>query len=152
VASWHRSGTDDKRLRPLFSRPYRYDLSGLPRETKKSPALPLHFAAVLSDAPAPSRCLSPANEINSPAEQTEAAMTQRKKKFDLYQTVTDQIIEAIETSQSQGFQLPWHRAGASIFLPTNATTDKAYRGINILSLWASAETNQFTTGQWATYK
>jgi antirestriction protein ArdC len=79
-------------------------------------------------------------------------MTKRKKKFDLYQTVTDQIIKAIETSQAKGVELPWHRAGASVFLPTNATTDKAYRGINILSLWASAEVNEFTTGEWATYK
>jgi antirestriction protein ArdC len=79
-------------------------------------------------------------------------MTTRKKKFDLYQTVTDQIIEAIETSQAEGFQLLWHRAGVGVFMPKNATTGKAYRGINILSFWASAEINRFTTGEWATYK
>jgi antirestriction protein ArdC len=79
-------------------------------------------------------------------------MTQQRNTFDLYQTVTDQILEAIETSQAEGFQLPWHRAGSSIFMPTNAQTGKAYQGINILSFWASAEIQRFTSGTWATYK
>lgn len=79
-------------------------------------------------------------------------MTSKTKRFDLYQTVTDQIIEAIETSQADGFQLPWHRAGVGVFMPKNATTGQAYQGINIVSLWASAEIQRFTTGLWATYK
>ena len=79
-------------------------------------------------------------------------MSRQENKFDLYQNITDQIIEAIETSQAEGYQLPWHRAGVGIFMPRNATTGSAYQGINILSLWASAEINRFTTGEWATYK
>ena len=79
-------------------------------------------------------------------------MTQQRNTFDLYQTVTDQIIEAIETSQAEGYQLPWHRAGSNIFMPTNAKTGNAYQGINILCLWASAEIRRFTSGTWATYK
>ena len=78
--------------------------------------------------------------------------TRKKKKFDLYQRVTDQIIEAIESSQADGFNLPWHRAGSNIFMPTNATTGNAYQGINTLSFWASAEINRYTSGTWATYK
>jgi len=75
-----------------------------------------------------------------------------KNGFNLYQSVTGQIIELIETSQAEGRELPWHRAGADIFLPVNATTGNRYRGINVVSLWASAEINRFTTGTWATYK
>jgi antirestriction protein ArdC len=75
-----------------------------------------------------------------------------KNGFNLYQSVTSQIIELIETSQASGRGLPWHRAGADIFLPVNATTGSRYQGINVVSLWASAEINRFTTGTWATYK
>jgi len=75
-----------------------------------------------------------------------------KNGFNLYKSVTDQIIELIETSQASGRELPWHRAGADIFLPVNATTGSRYQGINVVSLWASAEINRFTTGTWATYK
>jgi antirestriction protein ArdC len=75
-----------------------------------------------------------------------------KNGFNLYQSVTGQIIELIETCQASGRELPWHRAGADIFLPVNATTGSRYQGINVVSLWASAEINQFTTGTWATYK
>jgi len=75
-----------------------------------------------------------------------------KNGFNLYQSVTSQIIELIETSQASGRELPWHRAGADIFLPVNATTGNRYRGINVVSLWASAEINRFTTGTWATYQ
>jgi antirestriction protein ArdC len=75
-----------------------------------------------------------------------------KNGFNLYQSVTSQIIELIETSQATGRELPWHRAGADIFLPVNATTGSRYQGINVVSLWASVEINRFTTGTWATYK
>jgi antirestriction protein ArdC len=75
-----------------------------------------------------------------------------KNGFNLYQSVTSQIIDLIETSQASGRELPWHRAGADIFLPVNATTGSRYQGINVVSLWASAEINRFTTGTWATYK
>jgi antirestriction protein ArdC len=75
-----------------------------------------------------------------------------KNGFNLYQSVTSQIIELIETSQASGRELPWHRAGADVFLPVNATTGSRYQGINVVSLWASAEINRFTTGTWSTYK
>ena len=78
--------------------------------------------------------------------------TRKKKKFDLYQSVTNQIIEAIEHSRADGYDLPWHRSGADIFMPVNAVTGNHYRGINVVSLWASSETNEFTTGTWATYR
>lgn len=83
---------------------------------------------------------------------TSSKTSSGKNGFNLYQSVTGQIIELIETSQACGRELPWHRAGADIFLPVNATTGSRYQGINVVSLWASAEINRFTTGTWATYR
>lgn len=72
-------------------------------------------------------------------------------KFDLYQTVTDQIVQAIEESRASGIDLPWYRGGGTS-LPINAVTGQAYRGVNVLSFWAAAEIRGFATGHWATYK
>jgi len=137
----------------FFPRPSRNNLSGLPRASKKPPPSLLRYAAALRVHRHRLAAFPPANEIIHPGDNSGGdTMSRQKKKFDLYQTVTDQIIEAIEASQADGYSLPWHRAGVGIFMPTNATTGKAYRGINIVSLWASAEVNEFTTGEWATYK
>jgi antirestriction protein ArdC len=76
----------------------------------------------------------------------------RRTSFDLYQSVTDQVIEAIESSQAEGYELPWHRSGADVFRPRNAVTGEPYHGINVVSFWAAAEISRFTSGTWATYK
>ena len=49
-------------------------------------------------------------------------------KFDIYQPVTDKIIEAIEAGAGD-FMKPWRRGGAG-GIPVNALTDKEYQGIN----------------------
>jgi len=36
--------------------------------------------------------------------------------------------------------------------PINAVRKKPYRGINILLMWATAQTKGYTSGTWATYK
>ena len=41
---------------------------------------------------------------------------------------------------------------ASAGLPVNALTDKAYRGINTVSLWACATSKGYDASQWATFK
>jgi antirestriction protein ArdC len=75
----------------------------------------------------------------------------KKSKKDIYQTVTDQIITALELDTGDP-QMPWQRSGFQTGLPTNASTQNEYQGINILSLWASAMTQQFEQGLWATYR
>lgn len=147
LAIWQRPRPGDKRHPRTF-------FPGLRPSSRNKKAPLCRSSAPLRPPvhPAFSATGSLANESTQPAKQTEAIMTNRRKKFDLYQSVTDQIIEAIETSQAAGFQLPWHRAGASVFMPKNAVTGNAYRGINVVSLWASSEVNRFTTGTWATYK
>src|SRR5271167_524697 len=70
---------------------------------------------------------------------------------DVYQRVTNQIIEAIERGAGD-WKMPWHQTAGETFVPINAQSKKPYRGINILSLWAAAEKRGFSTNLWATYK
>lgn len=77
---------------------------------------------------------------------------QKTPRSDIHQAVTDQIIAMMEKADASGFKMPWHRPGISISRPTNALSKARYNGINVLSLWASADSRNFSTGLWATYK
>jgi antirestriction protein ArdC len=72
--------------------------------------------------------------------------------FDLHQTLTDQIVAAIERVSADDFRLPWHRSGMSSIQPKNAFTKNAYRGINIVALWIAAEVHSYAHAIWASYK
>lgn len=64
---------------------------------------------------------------------------------DLYQTVTDKIVEQLENGVAPWVK-PWTNSGFG-GLPYNAATGKAYRGINVMMLYAPA------AGEgWMTYK
>lgn len=67
----------------------------------------------------------------------------------VYETTTRAIVEAIEAG-ANGWQMPWSTDG--IGFPHNPTTDKHYRGGNVLALWATALGHRWEHGQWATYK
>ena len=60
-----------------------------------------------------------------------------KDRFDIHQEITNRIVSAVEAGAGD-FKLPWHRA-ASTRAPINATTGRAYRGVNILSLWIATQ-------------
>jgi antirestriction protein ArdC len=77
-------------------------------------------------------------------------MTNIETKYDLYQTVTDRIVAAIEAG-APTFEMPWNRHAATT-LPVNVHSKNAYRGINILSLWVSQMKECHTTNLWGTYK
>ena len=68
---------------------------------------------------------------------------------DLYQTVTDSIVRAIEAGAGD-FKMPWR--GASGARPVNSSTGAAYNGVNILSLWMAQQEKGYACNQWATYK
>ena len=70
---------------------------------------------------------------------------------DIYQQVTDQIIACIE-SGAGNCEMPWHRSGVAQTRPTNVLTGNAYRGVNVIGLWAAAEVRGFSTGTWGTYR
>jgi antirestriction protein ArdC len=70
---------------------------------------------------------------------------------DVYQTVTDRIVAAIEANPAKP-EMPWHRSGLATFIPLNAHTENKYRGINVVSLWAEAQIRDFPYAVWASYK
>jgi antirestriction protein ArdC len=73
-----------------------------------------------------------------------------KERFDIHQHITNQIVAAIERGAGE-FRLPWHTGGA-ILSPKNIESKKAYRGVNIVALWAASEQRGFTSGVWGTYR
>lgn len=74
----------------------------------------------------------------------------RSDRLDIHQHITDQILALVEKSRGE-FMLPWH-VPASTFRPTNVASNKPYRGVNILALWAAAENAGYTSGLWGTYR
>ena len=83
-----------------------------------------------------------------------ATASQRREshedRFDIHQEITNRIVSAIEAGAGE-FKLPWHRA-ASTRSPINATTGRAYRGVNILSLWITTQALGYESHEWATFK
>jgi len=75
----------------------------------------------------------------------------KTERFDIHQHITDQIIAAIERGVGE-FRLPWHRSLGSIMRPANVASQKAYRGVNILTLWATADEKGYSSGIWGTYR
>ena len=74
------------------------------------------------------------------------------EKSDIYQTVTDAIVAALESGVKAGdFVLPWNK-GDALHMPRNVASGKHYRGINVLQLWCAAEAKGYTRGIWGTYK
>lgn len=67
----------------------------------------------------------------------------------IYKDVTDKIIEQMKEGRLPWVQ-PWISQGPS--MPANATTGRAYSGINILQLWASGAAQGFKSNEWLTYK
>ncbi|MBO6636293.1 MAG: ArdC family protein, partial [Parvibaculum sp.] len=75
----------------------------------------------------------------------------KTERQDVYTQVTNTIIAAIEAGAGD-WQMPWHRSGQGLNRPVNIDTANAYRGINVVSLWASAQARGFSTGIWGTYR
>jgi antirestriction protein ArdC len=74
-----------------------------------------------------------------------------KERFDIHQHITDQIVCAIERGAGE-FRLPWHRATGNIMRPVNIASRKAYRGVNVVALWAYSEALGYDSGTWGTYR
>lgn len=73
-------------------------------------------------------------------------------KTDIHQEITDIIIAQLEKGT-----VPWHqpwkdRKDGLLKLPLNSVTGNRYKGINILMLWCSAITQEFTTNEWGSYQ
>ncbi|BDC49816.1 hypothetical protein F183_A21320 [Bryobacterales bacterium F-183] len=77
--------------------------------------------------------------------------TKTEVRRDIYQSITDQIAQAIEDGAAT-FQMPWRNSDGFPYSPINAVSKNAYRGINVLVLWAAAQRRGFSSGLWATFK
>jgi antirestriction protein ArdC len=92
---------------------------------------------------------APRGRNRAARKQRGTAMT--KERFDIHQHITDKIVSAIERGAGD-FRLPWHRTKGNIMRPVNIASKKAYRGVNVVALWAYAEEFGYSTGTWGTYK
>jgi len=94
---------------------------------------------------------APATSV-SPLEQSGFSKTKfSKARPDIYQTVTDSIIEALEMGVKP-WACPWKRNGIKSGIPSNFATGTAYSGMNIMLLWCSAAKQGFNDSRWLTYK
>ena len=75
----------------------------------------------------------------------------RSTQADIYTRITADIVAAIQQGAGK-WEMPWHHDGSSIARPRNVTSDKAYRGINVLALWVAAHRAGYTGGIWGTYR
>jgi len=76
-------------------------------------------------------------------------MTKQEKK-DAYKLVTDRIIEALEAGI-----VPWHKpwkSWAGHGAPISLSTGKAYQGVNVWVLAATAMIHGYTSPYWTTFK
>jgi antirestriction protein ArdC len=78
-------------------------------------------------------------------------MGEDREPLDVHEHITSRIIAAMEAGAGD-WQMPWHRSGHAVTRPRNIASGKAYRGINVLSLWLAAEEKGYGDGLWGTYR
>jgi antirestriction protein ArdC len=83
--------------------------------------------------------------------ETEDGSMEKQERGDNYSRITADIIAAIEAGAAE-FKMPWHHDGSSTSRPINVVSNKPYRGINTLALWASATRRSYASGVWGTYQ
>jgi antirestriction protein ArdC len=71
-------------------------------------------------------------------------------RHDIYGTVTNQLIAAIEAGAGT-WHMPWSHSGDPIMRPTSVA-GRRYNGINRLILWATADACGFSSGTFGTYQ
>ena len=72
-----------------------------------------------------------------------------EQRADVYTRITDQIVAAIEAGAGK-CRMPWHHDGQATSRPINLASNKPYRGINVLVLWAAADRCGYANGLWGT--
>jgi len=70
---------------------------------------------------------------------------------DFRQEVTDTIVQMLEKGVAP-WQKPWEPGAASLSMPFNPTSERAYRGGNAVHLMATALRNGYDDPRWMTYK
>jgi len=75
-------------------------------------------------------------------------MSEVLSRRDVHRAITDTIAAAIEAGAKE-YKMPWHQG---LMRPVNASTGKAYHGVNVVALWSAANGRGFRTGYRATYR
>lgn len=73
-----------------------------------------------------------------------------KAKTNLFESITDKIIQVIEAGEATG-SISWAGQGGASGMPVNLKTGKAYNGVNVLLLWAMAQEKGYTSPYWLTF-
>jgi antirestriction protein ArdC len=73
------------------------------------------------------------------------------ERADVYTRITAEIVAAIEVGAGE-WRMPWHHNGTATTRPQNISSDKRYRGVNVLALWIAAEAHGYANGLWGTYR
>jgi antirestriction protein ArdC len=76
-----------------------------------------------------------------------------KDRCSLYEEITNKIMAELEAGRLPWVQ-PWASSAvrASLGMPKNAATGRAYSGINVLILWDAVIECGFTVQSWLTFK
>lgn len=74
------------------------------------------------------------------------------KTTEIFERITGRIVEIIERGEAGNWEKPWTSILASTGLHHNATTGKAYLGMNQLTLMAVAADLGYSVPVWATYR
>jgi antirestriction protein ArdC len=72
-------------------------------------------------------------------------------RVSLYDEVTARIIAELEAGRFPWVQ-PWSNAAAAPGLPRNATTGRAYSGVNVLILWGAVIAGGYANQGWLTFR
>ena len=72
-----------------------------------------------------------------------------RPKFDVYQTITDEILAALEAGAKPWVNSWKGQGGGGLPLRHNG---EPYQGINVLVLWCAAQRRGFTSPYWMTFK
>lgn len=80
-----------------------------------------------------------------------SAKTTEIRGGDIYTRITNAIVSAIEAGAGD-WVMPWHTKNFNLSVPVNAQSNKKYRGINQLCLWAVSSLEHYEQPIWATYQ
>ncbi|MCP9749990.1 ArdC family protein [Ferruginibacter sp. HRS2-29] len=86
-----------------------------------------------------------------PSENAASSVENTAVRKDIHQQVTDVIIDQLEKGTIP-WQQTWINNNPLFRIPKNYVTGNKYRGVNILLLWSAAQTHNYSTQEWASFK
>lgn len=76
----------------------------------------------------------------------------RTKTQEIIEGLVDKIVRTMGNGNTGRWEKPWTQVLGAQSMPTNATTHQAYKGFNVLVLWAVGADADYRHQLWATYK